>query len=270
MRNPRFVIAAWVLGLSATNVCGCAQDAGTDAGSGQDSGRVDSTGSADSSALGGSLGTGASEQGLGGGPIGVGAAGAIHDASSDQGSGASDQDSGNSDGRSGSSGSSWDGAAGKQAGGSAAGFGRRGPMDGGTGGSSNTGGSIGDAASNPLGTDGGTVTCATEALRSGTVYYVCDCQAGAAIGCQAGSDANSGTSSGQAWRSWSKARAQFDTLAAGATVAFCDGGSWTGAGAEPDTYLQNVKCTAANTCDMRNYSTAWGNGIKPKLKLAPG
>jgi hypothetical protein len=59
-------------------------------------------------------------------------------------------------------------------------------------------------------------------------------------------------------------------MAAGSTVAFCDGGSWSDAGTVPNTYYRNTNCRAASTCDWRNYPTAWGNGVKPKIQLASG
>jgi len=114
-------------------------------------------------------------------------------------------------------------------------------------------------------------SCATEPVRgTGTVYYVCDCQAGAQAGCVAGNDAALGTSPDQPWQSWGKARSRFESMAAGSSVAFCDGGSWTGAGTAPNTYYRNTQCSAASTCDWRNYPTAWGNGVRPKIQLAPG
>jgi hypothetical protein len=116
-------------------------------------------------------------------------------------------------------------------------------------------------------------SCASEPLRrTGTTYYVCDCQSGAQPGCVAGSDAASGTSPATPWRSWGKARARFETLAAGSTVAFCAGGSWTGVGAPKDqTPFRNLNCTAASTCDLRDYPAPWGGaGVRPKLQLEPG
>jgi hypothetical protein len=115
--------------------------------------------------------------------------------------------------------------------------------------------------------------CATEPLpSSGTIYYVCDCQAGAEAGCQAGNDGNAGTSMATPWRTWAKARGQFQTMAAGSTVAFCKGGSWTGAGesAEWANAVQNKNCTATSPCTMRDYQAAWGGTARPRLKLTTG
>ena len=71
-------------------------------------------------------------------------------------------------------------------------------------------------------------SCANEPMRTtGTTYYVCDCQAGSAPGCVAGSDANAGTSKSAPWQSWAKAMAKFKTMNGGDTIAMCRGGAWT-------------------------------------------
>ncbi len=115
--------------------------------------------------------------------------------------------------------------------------------------------------------------CATEPLRAtGTTYHVCDCGPGAAPGCIPGNDANPGTSKSSPWRSWSKASAQFASMAGGSTVAFCRGGAWTGlSGTGP---MRNTRCSASSTCDMRDYDPqpVWGRkgDVAPVLQFKPG
>ena len=146
--------------------------------------------------------------------------------------------------------------------------------------------------------------CGDEPLRStGSVYYVCDCQSGAAPGCQPGSDANAGTDPSAPWKTLGKTfiagviadvndkgLSTFLTMKAGSTVALCRGGSWAnvvgmyeyGSGA-----VRNLQCEArtwsplaanadpslgasnpaAGTCDLRDYSPPWAKGAEPKPKI---
>jgi hypothetical protein len=106
---------------------------------------------------------------------------------------------------------------------------------------------------------------------TGTTYYYCDCQTGAQAGCVAGSDANVGTSASAPRQTFSNAVARFNGMNAGDTVAFCKGGSWTGARAD----LANARCsavadmrTAANTttCDLRDYTPSWGGTARPIIR----
>lgn len=149
--------------------------------------------------------------------------------------------------------------------------------------------------------------CATEPLRTtGTIYYVCDCQSGAAPGCAAGSDSNSGTSPDAPWKSLGKtfsggritddndkAFSTFETMAAGSTLALCRGGSWTNVlGMYPfgSGTVQNQNCSAGawtplranadpglgasnpavGTCDLRDYYPPRSTGSlpRPKIQLA--
>jgi hypothetical protein len=115
---------------------------------------------------------------------------------------------------------------------------------------------------------------------TGTTYYVCDCASGAQPGCVTGNDSYAGTSPSTPWRSWSKAISQFNTMAAGSTVAFCRGGAWSGlTSVISEMRNQNCRADAPNrapasgdvqTCDMRDYSTSWGGAHKPILQFAPG
>lgn len=116
---------------------------------------------------------------------------------------------------------------------------------------------------------GGLGPCASEPLRTtGTVYYVCDCQAGAASGCVAGSDTNAGTSPSAPWQSWAKAWSTLNTMAAGNTVALCRGGRWNSLTSQG--YLRNLNCRAGSTCDLRDYAAPWNAGSEgsPILQVA--
>jgi parallel beta-helix repeat protein len=53
--------------------------------------------------------------------------------------------------------------------------------------------------------------------------------------------------------------AGFRAMAAGDTIAFCRGGRWT-QDAEGQWY--NFNCRATNTCDVRDYSPPWGDGLQ--------
>lgn len=97
-------------------------------------------------------------------------------------------------------------------------------------------------------------SCASEPLRTSNVHYFCDCQAGADPSCGAGNDANDGLTPAKAKRSFSAAHTLLQTMAAGHTVAFCRGGKWTGA-TGGGSYVRNPNCTAANTCDFRDYGS---------------
>jgi hypothetical protein len=123
--------------------------------------------------------------------------------------------------------------------------------------------------------------CANEPLRTtGTTYYVCDCQAGASPGCVAGNDANPGTSKSAPWQSWAKAMAKFKTMNGGDTIAMCRGGAWTqvagtcasmaGNGYSSSVTILNPNCTAAATCDWRDYDPApvFTSTAKPVVRPA--
>lgn len=117
----------------------------------------------------------------------------------------------------------------------------------------------------PPAAPGGPGSCAAEPLRgTGTTYYYCDCQPGAAPGCVAGNDASPGISPSAPRRSGLKER--FATMAAGSTVALCRGGSFV----VPDTPTRNPYCRAAKTCDMRDYVAPWNNGSEGRPIISGG
>lgn len=121
-------------------------------------------------------------------------------------------------------------------------------------------------------------SCANETMRAtGTTYYVCNCDTGAQPSCQSGNDSNSGTSPSQPWQTWSRAITQFNTMAAGSTVAFCKGGAWLNLASvisemrntncRPDSTTRAPRAGDVNTCDMRDYQAAWGGSNKPLLQF---
>jgi len=94
--------------------------------------------------------------------------------------------------------------------------------------------------------------CATAPLRTtGPVYYYCDCQSGASAGCVAGNDSADGLTPETARRTVANAVTRFNSMPAGATVAFCRGGSFTLAAR---AQVFNPACRAGNTCDWRDYT----------------
>ncbi len=127
----------------------------------------------------------------------------------------------------------------------------------------NAGGADGGTGTNAGSTDGtppapvGEVNYpCPEAEPKGVVHYVCDCGAGAAADCVAGNDMNNGASASTPWRTFEKARNGFNAMAAGETVAFCRGGSFTtGAG---DRW-SNASCRANNRCIVRDYKPTWSS-----------
>jgi hypothetical protein len=111
---------------------------------------------------------------------------------------------------------------------------------------------------------GAAMACAQMPLpTTGTIYYACDCGSGADSKCQAGSDSNPGTSPDKPWQTYKKAQNQFANLAAGDTIAFCRGGSFTG----NDSSWVNAKCRASNVCTVRDYTPSWAGSSTAMPKL---
>lgn len=112
--------------------------------------------------------------------------------------------------------------------------------------------------------------CAEEPVQAAghTVYYACDCQAGADPNCVTGRDSNAGTTPSAPLRTYFRVRAQFSSLQAGDTIAFCQGGSFSNGGAS----WTNTNCTAAMPCVIRDYVdprwTATSPGRRPILASA--
>lgn len=102
----------------------------------------------------------------------------------------------------------------------------------------------GPAQIGPEGGSIGTGPCAEAPLRTtGTTYYYCDCQSGAASGCVAGKDSDPGTSPSAPRQSFADAQSRFRSMAAGSTVALCRGGAWTATGG----LIDNPSCTTSRT-----------------------
>ena len=93
-----------------------------------------------------------------------------------------------------------------------------------------------------------------------TDYYYCDCQAGASNQCVAGDDSNNGTSISSPKQTFANANSTFNSLAAGDSIQFCRGGSFSIPG---DSQWVNNKCTAANKCAVTAYDLA--NQTSPQL-----
>jgi len=151
---------------------------------------------------------------------------------------------GGSAGKGGNGGGGTGGAASGAGGSDGGDSGEAGTPSGGTAGSGNAG----------QGGTGGTpppADCPDVGLNAATVYYVCDCQAGAAAGCTQGDDAAAGTES-EPFQTYEKARSLFGgTLDPGETIAFCRGGAFVPGGS---TEWVNPRCTAADPCVVRDYA----------------
>jgi len=111
---------------------------------------------------------------------------------------------------------------------------------------------------------GAATACAEMPLPTkGTIYYACDCGAGADPSCQPGSDSNPGTSPDKPWQTYKKAQGQFAALAAGDTIAFCKGGSFSG---DKSAWV-NASCRADNVCTVRDYTPSWAGSTTAMPKL---
>ena len=90
-----------------------------------------------------------------------------------------------------------------------------------------------------------------------TTYYLADCQAGAAVGCVAGSGSNDGLSAAKPKQIWSQLPARMG----GDNVLFAKGGSWTNA--SMNIYVPSA--SAANLVTWDSYPPPWGGTSKPIL-----
>jgi hypothetical protein len=105
----------------------------------------------------------------------------------------------------------------------------------------------------------------SEAAPTATTTYVCDCQPGADADCNAGSDANSGTSPAAPWQTYEKARTQFSSLPAGDEIRFCRGGAFD-LGSSSGQWV-NANCSAASPCVVADYAPPWASGDEPRPLL---
>jgi len=126
-----------------------------------------------------------------------------------------------------------------------------------------TGGTVastGGTSSSSTGTGGTTSTaiaCPPAAPSTATIYYACDCAAGADKDCVAGNDSNTGTSASAPWRSFEKARSQFASLRAGDRIEFCKGGRFT---STTTGKWVNPSCKAGTPCVVATYKAPWSSG----------
>ena len=90
----------------------------------------------------------------------------------------------------------------------------------------------------------------TTTSANATDYYYCDCQTGASGQCVAGNDSNNGTSTSSPRQTFSNANTTFNRFAAGDSIQFCRGGSFT---ANKTHRWTNNKCTTSNTCTVTSY-----------------
>jgi hypothetical protein len=111
-------------------------------------------------------------------------------------------------------------------------------------------------------------SCAKDRIRTtGTITYVCNCDAGADAGCASGNDSNPGTSPSAPKRSFAAAQAAFRAMNAGDTVAFCKGGRWN-AVTTTSPHWANARCRADSTCDARAYDPPGTSGrARPYLDV---
>ena len=109
--------------------------------------------------------------------------------------------------------------------------------------------------------DTDTVVHTIEAVSTGTVYYVSDCEAGKDDDCIAGSDSNDGLSMANAWKTYDKAQDIFASLDPGDEIRFAKGGSFLVAGS---TKWINTSSTAENPLIIADYVPTWQSGDEGK------
>lgn len=106
---------------------------------------------------------------------------------------------------------------------------------------------------------------ALSASASATVYYVSDCQAGAAAGCVAGNDANNGTSPATPWKTVAKASSMIGSLLASDEIRFARGASFTNARLQ----IYNTRSRAGTPLVFDSYKPSWGTGTQKPILMAP-
>lgn len=104
-----------------------------------------------------------------------------------------------------------------------------------------------------------------------TTYYISDCQSGAASGCVAGNDSNTGTSPSTPWRSTSKLASAFNAGKPGDQFLLAKGGSWTGVNMTLlNTNGGNASAMFTNPMIIDGYTASWGSAAKPILTASSG
>lgn len=104
-----------------------------------------------------------------------------------------------------------------------------------------------------------------------TTYYISDCQSGAASGCVAGNDSNSGTSPSTPWRSTGKLASAFNAGKPGDQFLLAKGGAWVGAAMILyNNNAGNPSAMFANPMIVDSYTPSWGGSAKPVLTAGSG
>jgi hypothetical protein len=88
-------------------------------------------------------------------------------------------------------------------------------------------------------------------------FHFCDCKAGADTDCVTGSDFNGNGNLNSPWQSFEKARITFNSMQAGDSVLFCQGGKWDVA---TSSQWVNSLCLNDNRCLISNYIANWSSG----------
>lgn len=105
---------------------------------------------------------------------------------------------------------------------------------------------------------------AVSTFASATVYYVSDCQAGAAAGCVPGNDANAGTSPTAPWKTVAKASAAIGSLNGGDEIRFARGASFAAA----KLHVYNTRSRAATPIVFDSYKPSWGTGTQKPILMS--
>ena len=100
------------------------------------------------------------------------------------------------------------------------------------------------------------------------VYYISDCQTGAHPACVPGANSNNGTSPSTPFRTLSAL--VLNSLPAGTTILFAQGGSWTGFTTNQADQLENPNATPSQPIVFDAYAPSWGGTARPWLKTATG
>jgi hypothetical protein len=106
----------------------------------------------------------------------------------------------------------------------------------------------------------------TTAPAHATVYYVSDCQAGAAQGCVAGDDANPGTDIDHPWKTTTKVNAVMESLSAADEIRFAKGASLSPA----RLTIFNLQSRAHRPLVFDSYRPRWGNGLQKPILTGEG
>lgn len=96
-------------------------------------------------------------------------------------------------------------------------------------------------------------------------FHVCDCAASADSDCQPGNDSATGQLA-QPWRSVTRARQGFISMAAGDAIRFCAGGHWQIDASSTGAWV-NAVCRAEQACVVGAYVAPWASGDEAAPRL---